>query len=120
MHKQGTLREFGHYAAMNILGMIGISCYILADTYFVAQGLGSLGLAALNIAIPAYNLMNGIGLMIGVGVQGMTHKELCGKLRDAGLLALTAGKDTLRLLPPLVITKEEIDKGLAIMAQVMK
>ena len=67
MHKQGALREFGHYAAMNILGMIGISCYILADTYFVAQGLGSLGLAALNIAIPAYNLMNGIGLMIGVG-----------------------------------------------------
>ena len=48
MHKQGALREFGHYAAMNILGMIGISCYILADTYFVAQGLGSLGLAALN------------------------------------------------------------------------
>ncbi len=42
MHKQGALREFGHYAAMNILGMIGISCYILADTYFVAQGLGSL------------------------------------------------------------------------------
>ena len=67
MHKQGALREFGHYAAMNILGMIGISCYILADTYFVAQGLGSLGLAALNIAIPAYNLMNGIGLMLGVG-----------------------------------------------------
>ena len=67
MQKQGTLREFGHYAAMNILGMIGISCYILADTFFVAQGTGSLGLAALNIAIPGYNLMNGIGLMIGVG-----------------------------------------------------
>ena len=67
LQKQGSLREFGHYAAMNILGMIGISCYILADTYFVAQGTGSLGLAALNIAIPAYNLMNGIGLMLGVG-----------------------------------------------------
>ena len=67
LHKQGALREFGHYAAMNILGMIGISCYILAVTFFVAQGTGSLGLAALNIAIPAYNLMNGIGLMLGVG-----------------------------------------------------
>ncbi|MFR4415400.1 MAG: hypothetical protein ACLT4C_09295 [Butyricicoccus sp.] len=52
MHKQGALREFGHYAAMNILGMIGISCYILADTYFVAQDCRRL--AALNIAIPAY------------------------------------------------------------------
>ena len=38
----------------------------------------------------------------------------------SGLLALTAGKDTLRLLPPLVITREEIDKGLAVMAEVMK
>ena len=58
--------------------------------------------------------------MLGVGVQGMTLKELCAKLRDAGLLCLTAGGDTLRLLPPLVITKEEMDEGLAIMAQVMK
>ena len=31
LHKQEALREFGHYAAMNILGMIGISCYILAE-----------------------------------------------------------------------------------------
>ena len=64
--------------------------------------------------------VRGLGMMLGVGVQGMTHKELCGKLRDAGLLCLTAGKDTLRLLPPLVITKEEMDEGLEIMAQVVK
>ena len=62
----------------------------------------------------------GMGLMIGVGVQGMTHKELKDKLMEAGLLCLTAGKDTLRLLPPLVISREEIDKGLAIMAKVMR
>ena len=61
-----------------------------------------------------------MGLMIGVGVQGMTHRELKDKLMAAGLLTLTAGKDTLRLLPPLVISREEMDKGLAIMAQVMK
>jgi 4-aminobutyrate aminotransferase-like enzyme len=35
-------------------------------------------------------------------------------------LTLTAGSDTLRLLPPLVITRDEIDRGLAIMAKVMK
>ena len=62
-----SFREFRRYAAPGILGMVGISCYILADTFFVAKGTGSLGLAALNIAIPAYNLMNGIGLMLGVG-----------------------------------------------------
>lgn len=73
--------EFRRYAAPGVLGMIGISCYILADTFFVAKGTGSLGLAALNIAIPAYNLMNGLGLMVGVG--GATHYSLCRAQDDA-------------------------------------
>lgn len=76
------------------------------------------GIAALNS--PYVSGIRGMGLMIGVGVQGMTHKELKDRLMASGLLALTAGKDTLRLLPPLVITREEIDKGLAVMAEVMK
>lgn len=73
--------EFRRYAAPGVLGMIGISCYILADTFFVAKGTGSLGLAALNIAIPAYNLMNGLGLMVGVG--GATHYSICRAQGDA-------------------------------------
>lgn len=73
--------EFRRYAAPGVLGMIGISCYILADTFFVAKGTGSLGLAALNIAIPAYNLMNGLGLMVGVG--GATHYSFCRAQGDA-------------------------------------
>ena len=75
MEHTASFREFRRYAAPGILGMVGISCYILADTFFVAKGTGSLGLAALNIAIPAYNLMNGLGLMVGVG--GATHYSLC-------------------------------------------
>ncbi len=69
---------------------------------------------------PCVSGVRGMGLMLGVGVQGMTHTELKNKLMEKGLLCLTAGSDTLRLLPPLVITREEIDKGLAIMADVMK
>ena len=76
------------------------------------------GIAALNS--PCVSGIRGMGLMIGVGIQGMTHKELKDRLMAEGLLCLTAGKDTLRLLPPLSITKDEIDKGLAIMARVMK
>ena len=75
------------------------------------------GIAALNS--PCVSGIRGMGLMIGVGIQGMTHKELKDRLMAEGLLCLTAGKDTL-LLPPLSITKDEIDKGLAIMARVMK
>ncbi len=76
------------------------------------------GIAALHS--PYVSGIRGMGLMLGVGIQGMEHKELKNRLMDRGLLALTAGRDTLRLLPPLVITKEELDKGLEIMSEVMK
>ncbi len=61
------LKEFARYVSLNVLGMIGLSCYILADTFFVSLGLGSDGLAALNLAIPVFNFINGSGLMIGMG-----------------------------------------------------
>lgn len=47
--------------------MIGISLYILADTFFVANGLGANGLTALNLALPMFNLVSGLGMMIGIG-----------------------------------------------------
>ena len=60
-------KRFIKYVSLNIFGMIGLSCYILADTFFVAKGIGADGLAALNIALPIYNVVNGIGLMLGMG-----------------------------------------------------
>lgn len=66
--KQKTLfTEFFQYVALNICGMIGLSCYILADTFFVSKGLGAMGLTALNLAIPVYSLVHGCGLMLGMG-----------------------------------------------------
>lgn len=65
-HNQISLL-FLKYVSANVLGMIGFSCYILADTFFIARGIGSDALAALNLALPAYSLMNGTGLMIGMG-----------------------------------------------------
>lgn len=67
MRVKSCLKEFCKYSSLNILGMIGISCYILADTFFVANGLGSDGLAALNLAIPVFSLIQGSGLMLGIG-----------------------------------------------------
>ena len=67
MKKTSCLGEFMRYTSLNVLGMIGLSCYILADTFFIARGLGSDGLAALNIAIPAYSFMHGCGMMLGMG-----------------------------------------------------
>lgn len=66
------------------MSMIGLSCYILVDTYFVSKGMGENGLAALNLAIPVYSVINGIGLMLGIGggtkysiSRAMGKKEEC-------------------------------------------
>lgn len=71
IHSSGTSGHifslFLKYVSANVLGMIGFSCYILADTFFIARGIGSDALAALNLVLPAYSLLNGTGLMIGMG-----------------------------------------------------
>ena len=61
----------------------------------------------------------GLGLMLGIEVKGSrSNKELAALLAQNGLLCLTAG-EKLRLLPPLTITKDEMDQGLAILAQTL-
>ena len=67
MEQRQIRREFLKYTLQNVMGMIGLSCYILADTFFISQGLGPDGLTALNLAIPFYNFIQGFGLMMGMG-----------------------------------------------------
>lgn len=66
-NRDNYLKEYAKYTSLNVAGMLGISCYILADTFFVSKGLGAEGLAALNIALPIFNFIRGIGLMMGIG-----------------------------------------------------
>ena len=62
----------------------------------------------------------GLGLMVGITLnEGYNNSALAAKMIENGLLVLTAGQNVIRLLPPLVITKEELDKGLAIMKDVL-
>ena len=65
--KENTLQEFGKYVSQSVLSQLGVSCYILADTYFISKGVGSDGLTALNLAIPVFSVMNGCGFMLGIG-----------------------------------------------------
>ena len=51
--------------------------------------------------------------------EGYNKSEIANKLIENGLLVLTAGPG-MRLLPPLVITKEEMDKGVAIMEKTLR
>ena len=52
--KNYIFKDFLKYTSLNVLGMIGLSCYILADTFFIANGVGEIGLSALNLALPMY------------------------------------------------------------------
>ncbi len=67
MNNTNCFKDFIKYSSLNVLGMMGLSCYILADTFFVSKGLGTNGLTALNLAIPIYSFIHGSGLMIGMG-----------------------------------------------------
>ena len=82
MDHRTCFADFARYCSLNVLGMLALSCYILADTFFVAQALGSDGLAALNLAIPIYSFIHGSGLMLGMG--GATRYSI---LRSQGRLA---------------------------------
>ena len=64
---RGLRGQFVRYVSLNMLGMAGLSCYILADTFFIAKGMGGDGLTALNLVLPVYSVINGLGLMIGMG-----------------------------------------------------
>lgn len=60
-------KQFVKYVSQNIFGLLGTSCYILADTYFIAQAAGTDGVTLLNLCLPIYNLIFAIGSMIGLG-----------------------------------------------------
>ncbi len=67
MKNKTIFKEFTKYMSLSILGQIALSCYTLADTFFVSTKLGANGLTALNLAFPMFCIQNGIGLMIGMG-----------------------------------------------------
>lgn len=59
--------KFVKYVSQNVAGMIGISLYILADTFFISKYVGTNGITALNLVLPLYSFIFAIGAMIGVG-----------------------------------------------------
>lgn len=69
--------------------------------------------------LPAIREIRGSGLMLGISVDG-DPKPLQKELLHKGLICLTAGSDALRLLPPLIISKTDVDNGLDILQSVLK
>ncbi len=65
--------------------------------------------------------VRGLGLMIGVEFSKEIYKDIIPKIAfKKGLLLLGCGRKTIRIAPPLIITKEEADKGLDIFEDIIK
>ncbi len=62
--------------------------------------------------------VKGLGMMVGIGLKTKTSKDVLKACQDAGLLVLTA-KAKVRLLPPLTIPDEDLERGLEILCKVL-
>ncbi|MGO4929277.1 MATE family efflux transporter [Fundicoccus sp. Sow4_D5] len=62
-----TRQLFVQYTFLAVLSMLGQSLFIFADTFFIANGVGAHGIAALNIVLPMISLFNGLGWLFGIG-----------------------------------------------------
>ena len=65
--------------------------------------------------------IKGLGLMVGMELpEEISVKDVVRKALDKGLIVGSAGKNTLRFVPPLIIKKEEIDDGIDILTKILK
>ena len=69
-------------------------------------------------ALPHVISVSGLGLMLGVSLEGKEAPDVVKKALEEGLMVLTA-KDKVRLLPPLTITYDEIDQGVEILKKAL-
>ena len=51
-------KKFAKYVSQNIFGMLGISCYVVADTFFISKFAGADGITVLNLVLPVFNDKN--------------------------------------------------------------
>lgn len=74
----------------------------------------------LKIKTPYIKEIRGKGLFIGIEfVEGVNGREICLKLLEEGLLSYETHDTVIRLAPPLVIAKEQLDKALGILRKVL-
>ncbi|MEB1806217.1 MAG: acetylornithine transaminase [Bacillaceae bacterium] len=62
--------------------------------------------------------IKGKGLMIGIECDGEVG-SLITKMREKGFLALSAGPNVIRLLPPLTVTNEQLEQAATVLAEVL-
>jgi len=80
------------------------------SAYFVAQ---------LKAHLPSNYTIQGKGLMLGIGCGETEVAAYIAAAEEKGLLLVGAGPNVIRLLPPLTVTKKEIDEAVAILKTIL-
>ncbi|MCL2696467.1 MAG: acetylornithine/succinylornithine family transaminase [Oscillospiraceae bacterium] len=99
----------GALAVLNKVSREGFLAEVIKKGEYIKEKLSALDEVA---------KISGKGLMLGITLKNKKAVDVMKSALEAGLLTLTA-KEKLRLLPPLVIDYESIDKGLAILIQTL-
>jgi acetylornithine aminotransferase/acetylornithine/N-succinyldiaminopimelate aminotransferase len=116
------------YGGNPLVAAAGLTVLLTIQEEGLLENARNLGLRLINelqaMNLPAIRLVRGVGLMIGIELNDLTGEGLPSiiatkALMAAGLLVIPSGERTIRLLPPLNITKTEADQALAILREVL-
>jgi len=116
------------YGGNPLVAAAGLTVLLTIQEEGLLENARNLGLRLISelqaMNLPAIRLVRGVGLMIGIELNDLTGEGLPSiiatkALMAAGLLVIPSGERTIRLLPPLNITKTEADRALAILREVL-
>lgn len=80
------------------------------SAYFISQ---------LKVNLPSTYTVQGQGLLLGIGCGDNEVAQYIAAAEEKGLLLVGAGPNVIRLLPPLTVTKEEIDEAITILKTIL-
>lgn len=104
-------------------GLAALTAYQKHDLIDHSAGMGAYLLDTLKVALSGIRIVRdirGMGLMIGIELRSRAAPILRSLLEDHRILLLNAGPRVLRLLPPLIITRQQADMVVAALAAVLK
>ena len=100
-------------ASLDILKAAGFLANLQENSQYLLEQLRA-SLAHLTSVVQ----IRGLGYMIGIETTEVLD-EVVEKARERGLIVLTAGNNTIRLLPPLTITKKDIQQAVGILQDIL-
>jgi acetylornithine/N-succinyldiaminopimelate aminotransferase len=110
----GPLVASAALATVRKLGDPEMLAEVRRKGHFLANRLG-----ALLLTCGAVKAVRGVGMIWGVELEEPVAAEVVDRAREAGLLLVSAGPNVVRLLPPLVVSDEELARGVEILEEVL-